>query len=136
MRFDRIDNFWFNLRHELEHVLNKDGQTKPIIDEPEHLIDSPEQDEAERLANSAAAAFCVSQAEMDNFVARLDPMYRMDRLVGFSRLMHRHPGIVAGQLQRKTHRWDLFRRFQVKVRNIVTETALTDGYGHTVPAEI
>ena len=26
LRFDRINNFWFVLRHEIEHVLNKDGQ--------------------------------------------------------------------------------------------------------------
>ncbi|TGV72849.1 addiction module antidote protein, HigA family, partial [Mesorhizobium sp. M00.F.Ca.ET.149.01.1.1] len=25
-RFDRIDNFWFVLRHEIEHVLNRDGR--------------------------------------------------------------------------------------------------------------
>lgn len=136
MRFDRIDNFWFNLRHELEHVLNKDGREMPIIDEPEQLSDSPDQTDAERLANDAAAEFCVLQPELNNFIARLDPIYRTDRFIGFSRLMHRHPGIVAGQLQRKTRRWDLFRRFQVKIRQIVTEAALTDGYGHTVPAEI
>jgi HTH-type transcriptional regulator/antitoxin HigA len=135
MRFDRIDNFWFNLRHELEHVLNRDGRVMPIIDEPEQLSGSPDQEDAERLANAAAAEFCVSQPEMEDFVARLDPMYRTDRFIGFSRLMHRHPGIVAGQLQRKTCHWSLFRRFQVKVRHIVTEVTLTDGYGHTVPAE-
>ncbi len=26
LRFDQIDNFWFVIRHEIEHVLNKDGQ--------------------------------------------------------------------------------------------------------------
>ena len=136
MRFDRIDNFWFNLRHELEHVLNKDGRDMPLIDEPEQLSDAPDQDDVERMANKAAAEFCVPQAELENFVARLDPMYRTDRFIGFSRLMHRHPGIVAGQLQRKTRRWDLFRRFQAKIRQIVTEVTLTDGYGYTVPSEM
>ena len=28
MRFDQIDNFWFVLRHEIEHVLRRDCQTK------------------------------------------------------------------------------------------------------------
>jgi HTH-type transcriptional regulator/antitoxin HigA len=28
LRYDRIDNFWFVLRHEIEHVLRKDGQKK------------------------------------------------------------------------------------------------------------
>ena len=31
-RFDRIDNFWFVLRHEIEHVLRKDGMEAEIVD--------------------------------------------------------------------------------------------------------
>jgi HTH-type transcriptional regulator/antitoxin HigA len=50
--------------------------------------------------------------------------------------MKRHAGIVAGQLQRRTGRNDLFRKYQVRVRDIITQTALTDGYGHNVPATI
>ena len=132
MRLDRIDNFWFNLRHELEHVLNKDGKAVPIVDEPEDLSGNTDQPEEERLANEAAAEFCVPQSEMGDFIDRLDPVYSTERLIGFSRLMKRHPGIVAGQLQRRTQRWELFRRFQTRIRHIVTESALTDGYGHTV----
>ena len=32
LRFDRIDNFWFVLRHELEHVLQRHGQSAPVLD--------------------------------------------------------------------------------------------------------
>ena len=132
MRLDRIDNFWFNLRHELEHVLNKDGKSVPVVDEPEDLSGSAGQSEEERLANEAAGEFCVPQAEMSDFIDRLDPAYSTERLIGFSRLMRRHPGIVAGQLQKRTQRWELFRRFQAKIRHLVTESALTDGHGYTV----
>ena len=31
-RFDRIDNFWFVLRHELEHVIRGDGKGQIIMD--------------------------------------------------------------------------------------------------------
>ena len=31
LRFDRIDNFWFVLRHEIEHVLNEHGKDAPIV---------------------------------------------------------------------------------------------------------
>ena len=135
LRYDRIDNFWFNLRHELEHVLNRDGRSEPIVDESQHLSNSPDQLEEERLANEAAAEFCVPQSEMKNFIDRLDPVFSTDRLVGFSKIMHRHPGIVAGQLQRMTGRWDLFKRFQPKIRHIIRETALTDGYGYSIQVE-
>jgi len=40
-----------------------------------------------------------------------------------------HPGIVVGQLQRRLGRYDLFRKYQVKVRQFVTSSALTDGWG-------
>ena len=136
MRFDRIDNFWFNLRHEVEHVLNGDGKSMPVIDETQHLEGSPDQSEEERLANEAAAEFCVPQSELDGFIGRLDPMYPTKRLIGFSRIVRRHPGIVVGQLQKKTGRWGLFRSFQAKMRHIVTDTTLTDGYGYSAPAEI
>ncbi len=29
LRFDRIDNFWFVLRHELEHVIQGHGRNCP-----------------------------------------------------------------------------------------------------------
>ena len=32
LRFDRIDNFWFVLRHELEHVIQKHGQSAVMLD--------------------------------------------------------------------------------------------------------
>jgi len=32
MRFDRIDNFWFVLRHELEHVVQRHGLSKMMLD--------------------------------------------------------------------------------------------------------
>ncbi|MYB14381.1 MAG: helix-turn-helix domain-containing protein [Rhodospirillaceae bacterium] len=136
MRFDRIDNFWFNLRHELEHVLNEDGKAGIIIDEPDDLSESHELPLSEQLANEAAAEFCVPQAEIDDFIDRLDPIFSTERLIGFSRIVERHPGIVAGQLQKKTGRWDLFKKFQVKIRHAVTATALTDGYGYSTPIEV
>jgi len=32
LRFDRIDNFWFVLRHEIEHVLREDGRSRTMLD--------------------------------------------------------------------------------------------------------
>lgn len=60
IRYDRIDNFWFVLRHELEHVIRGDGKVTPIIDaelEGERAGSSALIPEAERIANVAAAEF-------------------------------------------------------------------------------
>jgi HTH-type transcriptional regulator / antitoxin HigA len=131
---DQIDRVWFNLRHEIEHVLRGDGRNEAVVDDFEDQ--SASESDAEKAANLAASDFCVPQKRMDDFVARHHPIYTNQALIGFSRLMKRHPGIVAGQLQKKLDRWDLFKKFQAKIRHIITQTALTDGYGRTISIEI
>lgn len=136
LRFDRIDSFWFVLRHEIEHVLRGDGQDAPAIDveldrQPTSAV--PEQEVA---ANAAAAQFCVSQADLSDFIARVQPFYPEARVTAFARRIGVHPGLVVGQLQRKLDRYDLCRKLLVKVRHLITPVAVTDGYGSTVSVEL
>jgi hypothetical protein len=37
---------------------------------------------------------------------------------------------VVGEMQKRTGRYERLRRHLVKVREILTESAATDGYGH------
>jgi len=134
LKWDFIDRFWFNLRHEIEHALRGDGKQWAVIDDFEGGIDL--EDKAEVASNTAAANFCVPQVKLKDFVVRHDPMYSTINFIGFSRLIKRHPGIVAGQLQHEIGRPELFKRYQTRVRNIITETALTDGYGKELPFAI
>ncbi|MDD2325104.1 MAG: HigA family addiction module antitoxin [Alphaproteobacteria bacterium] len=130
VRGDCIDRFWFDLRHEIEHVLRQDGQASAIIDDDDLVVsEGSNVSEAENAANKAARDFCVPDKDMTSFIIRLDPIYSEENLIGFSRLIKRHPGIVAGQLQHRTNKWSLFRKHQVKVRQVITQSALTDGYG-------
>ena len=130
LRLDRIDNFWFVLRHELEHVLQRHGRDRGYILDQE--IDSEPSDqisEEEKVANKEAAQFCVDQAEMSGFVARVAPFFKEERVLQFAQRLNIHPGLVVGQLQRRLRRFDLFRKHQVKVRSFVTSSARTDGWG-------
>jgi len=130
LRLDRIDNFWFVLRHELEHVLLRHGRERGYILDQE--IDSEPADqinEEERVANQAAAQFCVDQAEMLGFVARVAPFFKEERVLLFAQRLAIHPGLVVGQLQRRLRRYDLFRKHQAKVRSFITSSARTDGWG-------
>jgi len=131
LKSDYIDKFWFNLWHELEHVVRGDGKDDPVLDD----FDAPApEEESERAANEAAENHCVPRAAMNNFIARHNPMFSEVSFIGFARLMKRHPGIVAGQLQKKTERWDLFKKkHQPRVREIVIQSVLTDGYGRKAP---
>lgn len=139
LRFDRIDNFWFVLRHEVEHVLQCHGMGAAIIDselEGNKAGVGEDINEEERLANQAAQEFCLPSSYLDAFVARKAPFFSEADLIGFSRLMKVHPGIVAGQLQRKTGRYDRFRDHLAKIRSIISPNAMKDGWGDVAPVEM
>lgn len=125
LKGDHIDRFWFNLWHELEHVLRGDGKEGLIIED----FDESDTDDCEKIVNGLAANRCVPAKAMSDFIARHAPMFTEKSFIGFSKIVKRHPGIVAGQIQKKTGRWDLFKKHQPRVRSILIQTALTDGYG-------
>jgi HTH-type transcriptional regulator/antitoxin HigA len=136
LRYDRIDNFWFVLRHEIEHVLREHGHTSAMLDaelEHERAGTSSDIPEEERLANEAASDFCVPKAKMENFIARKAPMFAERDIRGFAATLGIHPGLVAGQLQHHTKRYDLFRNHLAKIRNIIAPNAQCDGWGTVVP---
>lgn len=130
LQLDRIDNFWFVLRHELEHVLLRHGQERGyILDLDLDGAPADQIPEEEKAANDAGQEFCVPTGELSSFIARVAPFFKEERVVLFAQRLNVHPGIVVGQLQRRLARYDLFRKYQVKVRHIVTSSAMTDGWG-------
>ena len=131
LRFDRIDNFWFVLRHEIEHVLRGDGQDKQlgVIDEDLGEVPPADANPAELAADLAAATWTIPAGELDDFVARVNPFFSETKILGFAGRLGVHPGIVIGQLQRRIQRHDLLRRLQVKVRSVITSTGDADGWG-------
>ncbi|HEX4694832.1 ImmA/IrrE family metallo-endopeptidase [Sphingomonas sp.] len=138
LRYDRIDNFWFVLRHELQHVIERHGLTLAVIDaelEGAKAGTGADIPEEERIANEAAAEFCVPDAQMNAFIVRKAPFYSERDLLGFARTIGVHPGLVAGQLQRRTERYDRFRNHLVKIRNFVSPGAMVDGWGDVAPID-
>jgi len=136
LRFDRIDNFWFVLRHELEHVIQLHGKSAVMLDvnlEGERAGTGPHVPEEERIANNAAAEFCVPQTQLKKFIQVKSPFFAERDIRGFAATYKIHPGIVAGQLQRKTERFDLFRNHLVRIRSVVTPNAMVDGWGDVAP---
>lgn len=137
LRFDRNDNFWFVLRHEIEHVLRRDGQTNAVIDvDIEGLLAGHQLPPEEIIANAAAADFCIPRLEIDSFIARKAPFFAERDVIGFARRMNVHPGLVVGQIQKRTQRWDFLRRHLVKVRAHVLPGAMVDGWGTPAPVTL
>lgn len=136
LRFDRIDNFWFVLRHELEHVIRKHGQSAAMLDvdlQGERAGTGASVSDEERVANEAAAEFCVPQKQLKHFIQVKAPFFAERDIRGFAATYKIHPGLVAGQLQYKTERYDLFRNHLVKIRSVVTPNAMVDGWGDVAP---
>jgi HTH-type transcriptional regulator/antitoxin HigA len=139
IQHDRIDNFWFVLRHEIEHALNGHGQQSQVgmidldLDTDGNAVSISEE---ERIANEAASEFCAPSNKLDDFLRRKRPYYYEKDVVAFSRLMERHPGIVIGQIRRKLNRYDYLTRYLVKVRHFVVPGSNADGWGQLVPISL
>lgn len=139
LRFDRIDNFWFVLRHELEHVLRLHGRNALMLDaelEGERAGTGANVSEEERQANEAAADFGISKTTLNKFISRKSPFFKEADLLGFSRTLQVHPGIVVGRLQHETGRYDLFRNHLIKIRSKIAPSAIVDGWGEVAPVGI
>jgi HTH-type transcriptional regulator/antitoxin HigA len=132
MRFDRIDNFWHVLGHELSHVFHKDD---PVVDADIVADERPSEtlDEIEKRANRESAATWIDAAEMKSFIGRVGPLYSRAKVNQFANRIRIHPGIIVGQLQSCGElQFRAFRDCLVGIREIVTGAALTDGWGHEV----
>lgn len=136
LRFDRVDNFWFVLRHELEHVRQRHGLGTMMLDaelEGDRAGTGDHIEVEERQANSAAAEFCVPQKMMDAFIARKAPLFAERDILAFAKMASVHPGLIAGQLRHRIGRYDRFGSHITKIRSIVAPNAIRDGWGDVQP---
>lgn len=132
LRLDRLDNFCFVLRHEIEHILNGDGKDEtfaPVDSDTgmDTLI------ECERLANDAAGEFCIPRALLDSFIARKSPFISREDVLKFAARAEVHPAIVVGQIQNRTKKWNWLREYQIGVREHLMDWNFKDGWGHFAP---
>lgn len=130
LRHDRIDNFWFTLMHECAHIMQHD---KLSVDVDVDTVDASELPEEERRANEFAAGALVPREEMRDFQMRVAPLYSRMKVLGFAARIQVHPGIVAGQIRNAEQNYRIFHDMLAKIRHIIAPSALTDGWGMSVP---
>ena len=99
LRYDRIDNFWFCLLHELAHIgWHFDSHDEAFIDDLS-LRDVPSRNEDPREAEAddlAEEALIPEKAwGAENFLSR--PSYA--RVITFAQQIGVHPEIVAGRIR-------------------------------------
>ncbi len=139
LRYDRIDYFWHTLMHELGHVAKRDGMHDENVPLDIDLVGKnraiEKRPKFEVDADLFATRALIHPEDMDEFIERTGPLYSKKRIIGFANRIHVHPGIVVGQLQFRgeisyAHSRDLL----VRIRDTVTQSAITDGWGQQLPA--
>ena len=142
LRYDRIDYFWHTIMHELGHIKRGDGIRNHLTALDVDLVGNKpvptdQKPKHEVAADALAVNWLVPQGELEEFIRKIRPRYSKSRLREFAESVCVHPGIVVGQLQ---HRGEIGyaanREMLVKVRSSITEFALTDGWGTTLPVSI
>lgn len=137
MRYDRIDNFWFTLGHEFSHIKHRDVGSVDIDIDGEEAEAAAERPAIELRADREAASMLIPDEVLQSFITRVGPLYSKDRINQFANRIKIHPGIIVGQLQKRNEvGYSANRDLLIKVREIVTSTAVTDGWGKTIDPKV
>jgi HTH-type transcriptional regulator/antitoxin HigA len=137
MRYDRIDAFWFNLGHEFWHIKNRDGMSVDTDLSPWGEKTAESESPVERRADAEAAALLIPPEKLQSFILRVSPLFSKERINQFANRIKIHPGIIVGQLQhRREIGYSANREMLVKVRDIVSSTAVTDGWGQIIGPKV
>jgi len=98
LRYDRLDNFWFTLAHELAHVLHHlDDPNIAFFDETEGVDESV--DSREKEANQFARETLISPSDWQNWFEDTLDYISFDDIESFARMLQVSPAIVAGRIR-------------------------------------
>lgn len=137
-RLDRLDNLCFVLRHEIQHVLRRDGceQSFAPIDEFDDNFDGEDIDECEVAANLAAAEFCVPQTLMTSFIQRKSPYISEKDMLRFAARAEINPSVIVGQIHNKTGKFNWLRKYLKSIRSSLLEWSAVDGWDRVAKTEL
>lgn len=102
LRFDRLDNFWFTLLHEVAHIWKHVDREETFLDN----LDSSSEDRREAEANRIAKEALIPRVAWKRSDAYLNPSnLTIDML---SRELKIHPAIIAGKLRKEREDYTIF----------------------------
>lgn len=101
MRFDRADNFWFTLMHELAHILMHSAYgTKSFVDVE---LEKASTDQYENQANNQARDWLIPPDAYEQFLSRCRGRFSKQHVLDFAYELGISPGIVVGRLHFDGH---------------------------------
>jgi HTH-type transcriptional regulator / antitoxin HigA len=104
LRFDRVDNFWFTLLHELMHI--KLHLSKPDDIFLDRLMDKESKEQVEIEANLAAQEYLIPRSVWRTAGVRINPSKRA--ILEFAEYLNIHPAIVAGRIQKESANYSVY----------------------------
>jgi len=115
LRYDRLDNFWFTLTHEIAHiVLGHSGVYLDRLDDQDNQTAEERRADAwaqNRILDSEAYASFVRSGKLSN-----------ESVAAFAHRQQRHPALVAGRLQHDDPaKYKRYGRFRVSVRHYLAD---------------
>lgn len=103
LRYDRIDNFWFTLLHEMAHIWKHiDNDVDTIVDDLNITSEDRREAEANRLAGEAL----VPRMLWKRSDAYISPS--RESIMSLARDLRIHPAIIAGRLRKDSGNFALF----------------------------
>ncbi|RSN73885.1 MULTISPECIES: ImmA/IrrE family metallo-endopeptidase [Acinetobacter] len=102
LRYDRLDNFWFTLLHELAHVMKHLDENDTFIDDLEHNSVDHKEAEANRLAREAF----IPRGIWKTSDAFLNPT--RENIYSLANELRIHPAVIAGRLRSELNDYTIF----------------------------
>jgi HTH-type transcriptional regulator / antitoxin HigA len=103
LRFDRLDNFWFTLLHEVVHIWKHvQNDTEAFVDD----LSASSEDRREAEANRLAGEAFIPRLIWKRSEAFLSPS--KDTIEKLARELKIHPAIIVGRLHKDTGNFALF----------------------------
>ena len=112
LRYDRVDNFWFCLLHELAHVgrhMDVDGDMAFVDDLTLRDMEGARQDPKETQADEWAEEALIPHAIWETSEVRWHPTPMA--VVNLSKALQVHPAIVAGRVRHEQKNYRLLSHF-------------------------
>jgi HTH-type transcriptional regulator / antitoxin HigA len=111
LRYDRIDNFWFCLLHELAHVAKHLSTSDSIIidDFDIHRHDATSEDKIEKEADTMAQDGLIPKKEWQE--SPVKNRATASNVLALANKLKIHPAIIAGRVRRESDNYRLLSKY-------------------------
>lgn len=114
LRYDRLDNFWFTLMHELAHIAQHYNSNISLFYDEIEGIKTIDLDEKEREADALAEEALLPKAKWEVSPARLVPSSMAAN--SLAQELGVHVAIVAGQIRHKGNKYTYLNKIVNKAK--------------------